>query len=839
MEPLTTKESCNEPDIELAGSLQAVLQDLQNRDFSLDIQQSEALGAVGEALLEGTRSGYIEMATSTGKTAVEALVAEAGVRAGRRVLLLAPTTAIARQIVGDSQTTPTGLARFASLDETSQVKARFGDSARKTDANIVVSTYQGFLSDHRQSHENLGNFDLVIADECHRSLGQHTSLALKRAFPGAFKLGLSATPDFAIDRASQEVYDTLLYKFSLIDAVQSGKTAPVRALIYETNEQLRLSDNRQEFTDRELAPLIDNPERNATALALAETFVKEGRQGIIACVPGQTNLHARLLAGLLKERGVHATDVGAHLSNEDNILRLKMYARGVFDVLTFTRSLEEGWDSDRASFAINLAPTTSPVRTRQLLGRVLRKKESGLDSVYVDFIDERSGVAKSQYTALHALELEDIDFNRVLGEHHDSTTQFSRTLSRLHVINPKLAAQLKKSQGKLLRDVAVSQPTDPLVQEWERKLEAEGLPAELGWHQVIPERFVKIYDKALTQFIRDNGVLPTNDEVLEQIQDNKSLSMEVRRALGKYGMQLAIEDYDSVSLGCLQPGSLMADLVISQLIELQQTDIIDVKQDPYETLVEIALEEQLHAVLDTLSEREAGIISMRNGIEGSDIHTDTIHSNNLELRKKLANIDPDSKEEVGYKGVYDHKTYDDISKAYGVTRERIRQIESNALSKLRHVSRSKLLIDFAQELPHKAKLQFNFDINSPKDIHQSRVQYGYRSMLKYLKDVDNTGIAGMGDLLASSTPGEIRDLFKVKHLGSSSHIGKGSVVNLCTVVLPFMRAVEQKLKLNQSAFEYGISAQKLRFGIRLLERLSEKPYLYQTVIYDPEDEWWT
>lgn len=832
MESSTSREQHNNPDIELAGSLQATLYNIKQRDFSLDIPQTEALGAIGAALVEGTRTGYIEMATSTGKTAVEALLSEASVRAGRRVLLLAPSIPIAQQIIGKHETTPTGLTRFASLDDTTTVKPRFGNTAIKTNADIVVTTYMGFLSDYKQDHKNLGKFDVVIADECHRSLGEQTSHALRNAFPGAFKLGLTATPDYATDRASEEVYDNLLYEFSLIDAVEAGKTAPIRALIYETDEKLRLSENRKEFTDRELAPLIDNPERNATALALAETFVKEGRQGIIACIPGQQNLHARLLAGLLKERGIHATDVGAHLSQEDNALRLKMYARGVFDVLTFTRSLEEGWDSDKASFAINLAPTSSPVRTKQLLGRILRKKPDGLDSIYIDFMDKQSGAAKSQYTALHALDLEELDFNRVLGEQNHTTSQFPRTLSRLHVVNPKLVERLKHSQGKLLKEVTVAQPLDPLVQEWEKRLEAEGLPAELGQHQIIPQRFTKIYDKAFEEFVNANGVLPTNDEVLDKIQGNKALSREARRALGEYGIQLTIEDFDSLTLDGLQPSSLNTELVLSRLIELTETDAEDTKQDPHEALTESLLEDQLNAVLDTLSEREAGVITMRFGIEGSDIYTDEVGSDNFKLRKKLTNIDPDSKEEVGYKGAYNPKTFNEISKVYGVGRERIRQIESKTLSKLRHPYRSKLLKGYLTESLEKPQLPFNFDINNPHDSEESRLSYGHHSMLQYLSRVDSIPMSKIGNLLSSS-PGEIRYLFQVERIRLSPGFSAGSSINICTTVLPYLYSVEQKLQLRSDGTEYGISAQKLRVGIMLLERLARGPYAWQTVNYDP------
>ena len=71
------------------------------------------------------------------------------------------------------------------------------------------------------------------------------------------------------------------------------------------------------------------------------------------------------------------------------------------------------------------------------------------------------------------------------------------------------------------------------------------------------------------------------------------------------------------------------------------------------------LHEQLHSVLGTLPEREADVVSMRFGLTGGQ-----------------------------------PKTLDEIGRAYGVTRERIRQIESQAMSKLRNPSRSRVLRDY-------------------------------------------------------------------------------------------------------------------------------------------------
>src|ERR1700722_8677590 len=80
---------------------------------------------------------------------------------------------------------------------------------------------------------------------------------------------------------------------------------------------------------------------------------------------------------------------------------------------------------------------------------------------------------------------------------------------------------------------------------------------------------------------------------------------------------------------------------------------------PGEAVSFTLLREQLHVVLGTLSEREAGVVSMRFGLTGGQ-----------------------------------PKTLDEIGKVYGVTRERIRQIESKTMYKLRHPSRSRMLRDY-------------------------------------------------------------------------------------------------------------------------------------------------
>jgi RNA polymerase primary sigma factor len=142
------------------------------------------------------------------------------------------------------------------------------------------------------------------------------------------------------------------------------------------------------------------------------------------------------------------------------------------------------------------------------------------------------------------------------------------------------------------------------------------------------------------QMLQDLGREPAPDELAAELEMTPDKVAELQ----KYAR-------DPVSLHL--PLGEDGDSELGDLIE--DTEAIQ----PGEAVSFILLQEQLHSVLGMLSEREAGVVSMRFG---------------------LADGQP--------------RTLDQIGKVYGVTRERIRQIESKTMSKLRHPSRSRLLRDY-------------------------------------------------------------------------------------------------------------------------------------------------
>ena len=159
----------------------------------------------------------------------------------------------------------------------------------------------------------------------------------------------------------------------------------------------------------------------------------------------------------------------------------------------------------------------------------------------------------------------------------------------------------------------------------------------------VPVHMVEVINKLSRiqrRMLQDLGREPTTEELANEL----NMPIEKVEEVQKYGRE-------PISLHT--PLGEEGDSEFGDLIE--DTDAIS----PQDAVAFSILQEEFRQVLSTLSPREAGVIKMRYGLEDGQ-----------------------------------PKTLDDIGRIYGVTRERIRQIESKTMSKLRHPSRSKALMDF-------------------------------------------------------------------------------------------------------------------------------------------------
>ena len=146
--------------------------------------------------------------------------------------------------------------------------------------------------------------------------------------------------------------------------------------------------------------------------------------------------------------------------------------------------------------------------------------------------------------------------------------------------------------------------------------------------------------KTNSQLLHKNGRDPTAEEIAAELGMTVGKVREILRvAQEPVSLETPIGEEEDSHLGDFIPD--------------------DDAPAPADAASILLLKEQLGEVLQTLTPREAKVLSMRFGLEGGHPHT---------------------LEEVG--------------KYFNVTRERIRQIEAKALRKLRHPSRSRKLRDF-------------------------------------------------------------------------------------------------------------------------------------------------
>lgn len=172
----------------------------------------------------------------------------------------------------------------------------------------------------------------------------------------------------------------------------------------------------------------------------------------------------------------------------------------------------------------------------------------------------------------------------------------------------------------------------------------------------IPVHMVELMNKMARvqrKLQSDLGREPTIEEIAAEAEVTPERVIEVRK-LGKHPISLSSpvgrNIYDESGELIEHDGDEFGDLIID-----------DDHADLDDAITSEGLNRALTVVLDSLSEREAGVIRMRYGLDD---------------------------------GVM--RTLDEIGETWGVTRERIRQIEAKTMAKLRHPQRSMIIREFLE-----------------------------------------------------------------------------------------------------------------------------------------------
>lgn len=163
----------------------------------------------------------------------------------------------------------------------------------------------------------------------------------------------------------------------------------------------------------------------------------------------------------------------------------------------------------------------------------------------------------------------------------------------------------------------------------------------------IPVHVTELLNKIYTTqkaFLNSQGYLPSDEEIADELEITVEKLLQTKR-FGLDALSLSEIVHDGYDFN-----------------ELAETLVDNAHLSPEQQADESHFHNALEYVLDSVHPRESAIIRARFGLDGGE-----------------------------------PRTLDEIGAEFGVTRERIRQIESKAMSKLRHPSRSQILRDFLED----------------------------------------------------------------------------------------------------------------------------------------------
>jgi superfamily II DNA or RNA helicase len=599
----------------------------------------------------------IDLPTRTGKSYLLRKLAAACQQQGVRTVIVAPRRHIINEHAEDL------MAAGVPCKDVELGKIEDGEDL--TSVNFLST--QSIAVNRQADSDKTVAIDLVLIDEGHKALGPATIEGISNFFPNAVRIAFTATPDYATNRSVTDEYGSKLITHSIVEAINEGKVPPVRAFLYKTTGRIdNLDPANPEFTSRELRRLARFASRNNAILDVAQDLVSQGRQGLITTIPGEDLLHADILEKALAERIITSPD-GTERAVRARVVRgsdtdlqevLDDFEYGSIDVLLYCDLLREGYTTKAASFLLNGRPTTSVVNLTQDIGRVLEPKDG--EMIVVDYLDES---VKRQCTVYDVLELDRVTQAVALQPNQNEKSPINKPFSRdtfmRGLFRPSIVENFQSSDQQLLYELyyvpGEQTPYERQSFDFAMNQAKEAAKQTRIWRKILA-------NAGLGEDMTDNFMIkstsskkqPYNPDNLEEgyvldiLEDARWREKDPWSGFERQPVIVPTVSMPNEWIDGLHPTRR-----VNEVSDDPQDIVVD---NP--ALISKALE---YAFLE-LTEREAGILRLACGLEDGKMHT------------------------LG-----------EVGEEFNVTRERIRQIESKAMAKLRHPWRHNVLRGFIDD----------------------------------------------------------------------------------------------------------------------------------------------
>lgn len=331
--------------------------------------------------------GIVEVVTGGGKTVfAELCIAEmAAQHENLRVVVIVPTLALVDQWY---------ICLREELNLPEEAIATWSGRSRPRNGIplvnlMVVNTARSAAPYVAEHHSGPA---MLIVDECHRAGSPRNAEALRGVYVAT--LGMSATPEREYDSGFESwmvpAIGKIAYRYDLNEAGEDGILSPfdlvnveIDLLADEANQYRRLTTQlarlRTQTQDEESVACLEQLLRRRSRIAALATAripvtvsIIERHRGVRSMIFHEDIAAAERIRTVLYERGHSVTIYHSRLSTSVRRDNLRLYRKGVFDVLVSCRALDEGINIPETQVAVVASGSASLRQRVQRLGRVLR-----------------------------------------------------------------------------------------------------------------------------------------------------------------------------------------------------------------------------------------------------------------------------------------------------------------------------------------------------------------------------------------------------------------------------------------------------------------------------------
>lgn len=341
--------------------------------------QKQALESVCAQYAQGVKRQLIAMPTGSGKTVVFANL-PSRLPLNGQMLVLAHRDELLEQAA----------EKIRHWNPDLSISIEQADQYADPEADVIIASVAtlGRKVSKRRERFDWSHITKLVVDEAHHATASTYRIVIdefQRAGGNRLLLGVTATPNRSDGTPLAEVFDQIVFTYSMRQAITDGWLCDVIGMRVDTDTSLdSVHTVAGDFNQGELAETVNNPERNQLVV---KTWLENAadRQTIVFTVDIQ---HAVDLAALFQAYGVKCEAVWG--TDSQRAEKIERHKRGVTTVLANCGVLTEGYDDPTVSCILLARPTKSTLLFQQMIGRGTRLCEGKSNCLVIDVVDTTS-----------------------------------------------------------------------------------------------------------------------------------------------------------------------------------------------------------------------------------------------------------------------------------------------------------------------------------------------------------------------------------------------------------------------------------------------------------------